>query len=53
MNIGYDNGEGLGVSGDGIITFDEIQHVVGECRVISEGCTMKLPRSTIGAHKER
>ena len=31
MNIGYDNGEGLGVSGDGIITFDEIQHVVGEC----------------------
>ena len=31
MNIGYDNGEGLGVAGDGIITFDEIQHVVGEC----------------------
>ena len=53
MNIGYDNGEGVGVSGDGIITFDEIQHSVGECPGNMEGCTMKLPRSTIGAHKER
>ena len=31
MNIGYDNGEGLGIAGDGIITFDEIQYIVGEC----------------------
>ena len=31
MNIGYDNGEGTGIEGDGLITYDEVVHTVGEC----------------------
>ena len=31
LNIGYDDGNGLGVEGDGMVTFDEIQFTVGEC----------------------
>ena len=31
MDIGFDSGEGLGIEGDGIVTFDEIEFSVGEC----------------------
>ncbi len=31
MDVGYDNGEGLGIEGDGLVTFDEIEFTVGEC----------------------
>ena len=31
MDIGYDSGEGLGIEGDGIVTYDEIEFTVGEC----------------------
>lgn len=31
MDVGYDSGEGLGIEGDGVVTFDEIEFTVGEC----------------------
>lgn len=31
INVGYDNGEGLGIQGDGLVTFDEIEYTIGEC----------------------
>ena len=31
MDIGFDNGEGLGIQDDGIVTYDEIEFTVGEC----------------------
>ena len=31
MDIGFDDGEGLGIDGDGKVTYDEIQTTIGEC----------------------
>ena len=31
MNIGFDNGEGAGIEGDGILAGDEVHRSVGEC----------------------
>ncbi len=31
MDIGFDDGEGLGIDGDGRVTYDEVQTTVGEC----------------------
>ena len=31
MDIGFDDGEGLGIDGDGKVTFEEVQTTVGEC----------------------
>ena len=31
MDIGFDDGEGLGIDGDGKVTYDEVQNTVGEC----------------------
>ena len=35
MDIGFDDGEGLGIDGDGKVTYEEVQTTVGECREIS------------------
>ena len=31
MDVGYDSGEGLGIEGDGLISYDEVEFTVGEC----------------------
>ena len=31
MDIGFDDGEGLGIDGDGRVTYDEVQTTIGEC----------------------
>ena len=31
MNIGFDDGEGLGIEGDGRVTYQEVKTTVGEC----------------------
>ena len=31
MNVGFDNGEGAGIEGDGILAGDEVHRTVGEC----------------------
>ncbi len=31
MDIGFDDGEGLGINDDGEVTYDEVQATVGEC----------------------
>ena len=31
INVGYDNGEGLGIQGDGLVTYDEVEYTIGEC----------------------
>ena len=31
MDVGFDDGEGLGIDGDGKVTYDEIQTTIGEC----------------------
>ena len=52
MDIGFDDGQGLGINDDGKVTFEEFKLQLANVRGISAWYTIRRPENTTGPNKE-